>query len=156
MEATTSIAPTLGAQLKTVLTSELANMGLEGTDVIVMDSFTTNFASNDTCMIGDVIDGKHEYATMRAGRKHRNESFVQHVWFVAVRPGADSKDAKEAVYAHLERLENLLSDDPTAGLPVPTLRMVVNEFMCNTSQEASMNGWRAVIRASVFVQVRLT
>lgn len=156
MTTTVSIAPTVAAALKTQLATVLATSGLDGKPVDVFDSFPSEYVGWDTCIIGDVVDGKHEYHSIRAGRKTRQETYVQHVWFRVIRGGSESTDAKVAAFTHLAKLEDLIANDPKIGLSEVTLVMNVQGFTLNTTQEAGSGGWLAALKAEVYVSVRLT
>jgi len=141
--------------LKSQLTTALVTSGLDGQPVIVMESLAAEYSTWDTCVIGDQVDGAHQYHSFKAGRKSRNESYIQHVHFRVIRGGSESTAARTAAFAHLAELEDLIADDPKIGLAEPTLILQVAGFQCNTTQEAGSAGWLANLRADISVNVRL-
>lgn len=153
---TTSVAPTVAARLKTLMQTNLANLGLDSAEVKVYESLPLNFVTWDNCIIGDQVDGVHDIHSIRAGRKHRDETYIQHVHFIIMRPGENATDARVQAYRLLEELEDVIADDPGIGLSIPTLVVRVVAFTCNTTPEPESMGWRAHMRADVAVSVRLT
>lgn len=153
--ATASIAPTIVARFMATLPTALAGLGDNHTTPVVQESFSAEYSTWDTVIIGDQLDGTHVIQSMRAGRKTREESFIQHVWFRVVRVGAESTASRAAAFRQLAALEDLLANDPTNGTAEPTLRMNVAGFTCNTTTDAGSGGWMSVIRADVRVDVRL-
>lgn len=156
MSTTISVVPTVAAQLGELLAVALATAGENYRPVDIYDSFPPSFASWDACIIGDQVDGAHEYASLKAGRKTRQETYIQQIWFRVIRPGAQSTNARNAAFAQLGALEDMIADAPGIGLTEPTLVLNVQGFSCNTTQDAGSMGWLAVLRADVYVSVRLT
>ncbi len=59
--------------------------------------------------------------------------------------------------ALFKEFEDLIADDPSIGLTaLPTLVIEVNEFVLNTTQEANLKGWRAVLAVNATVSLRLS
>ena len=154
---TTSVAPAVVEQLKALLATALAGMGDDGSDPTILGGFAAGYSTWDTVVMGDQVEGVHRYNNMRAGRKPRQESFIQHVWFRVIRSGAEQTAAQAAAYAQLAKLEDIIADDPGIGLgdDWPTLVLGVQAFHANTTQEGGSQGWLANIRADVSVDVRL-
>lgn len=154
---TTSVAPTVVATLKGLIETALAGMGEGGTNPVVLGGFAAGYSTWDTVVMGDQVEGTHRYNNMRAGRKPRQESFIQHVWFRVIRSGAESTGAQQAAYAQLAKLEDIIANDPSIGLGAdwPTLVLNVQAFHANTTVEGGSQGWLANIRADVSVDVRL-
>lgn len=155
--ATTTVIPTVAAALKTQLTSAVSSLTYEGVAPVVFDAFPAQFTGQDYIVIGDVLEGRHEYVTMKSGRKPREESYLQRVHFMSTRGGSESTPARTAALAMLNTLENMMADDPAIGLTaIPTLRLNAQEFTLNTIHEAATMGWRVTITVDVLVQARLT
>lgn len=156
MSTTTSIAPTVAAALKTQIATALAGNGEDGNDVVVYDAMPLNFVQLDTVVIGDIVDGLHQYVTMRAGRKPRDERYTQHIWIAVVRAGSESTAARTAAFSHMSEIEDMIANDPKLGLSEPTLVVSSGGFQVNTTAEAELQGWRVTIRMELHVKVRLT
>ena len=155
--ATTTVIPTVTAALKSQLTAATSSLTYEGVAPVVFDAFPAQFTGLDYVVIGDVIEGRHEYVTMKAGRKPRDESYLQRVHIITNRGGSESTDARTAAIAILNTLEDLMANDPCIGLTaIPTLRLNATEFTMNTTHEAATMGWRVTINVNVLVQARLT
>lgn len=156
MSTTTSIVTTVANALHAQLETALAGKADNGGNPVIVDGFGAEYSSWDTVVIGDQVNGKHEYNNMRAGRKPRTENYTQHVWFRVIRTGGGSAAARDAAIEQLAVLEDLIADDPKLGLAEPTLVLNVAGFQCNAVTDASSGGWLSTIRADVSVFVRLT
>ena len=106
---TTSV-PAVQKELQLRLTNALRTAGEKGTAVNVTRGANLGEIEVDEVNIGDIEDGNIEIATMKAGRKHREESFVQCISFYALR--AEPEDAVDAVYALVDQLVDLLAETP--------------------------------------------
>jgi len=156
--STSSVVPIVAPALKALLTTSLATSGLEGKPVNVYDSYPGDLAGWDNFIIGDQKDGLHEVPTMKAGRKAREEEYIQECIVFVIRPGAESTTARTAAFDHLQNLEDIIANDPAIGLGAtnPTLRLAVSTWKCDTYQDGGSQGWMAEITVDVLVKVRLT
>ena len=155
--ATTTVIPTVAAELKTLLTTALASVTYEGVAPEVFDAYPAAIAGHDYVVIGDIVDGRHSYPVMKSSRKPREEAYTQRIEFVVTRAGGESTAARTQALLMFNELEDLLADDPQIGLTaIPTLRLEVIEFGLNTTHEAASMGWRVTLTADVLVQARLT
>lgn len=156
MAPTISYAPTVAAALKSQLTVALAGTGLEGGDFPVYDAFPPmQGAGFDLCIIGDIINGNNDYVVMRAGRKPRNETWTQQVWFWCIRQGTDALAARQAAFVAYGKLEDVIANDPSLGTGESTLVAKVAQYAANTTQELTQNGFRCNLVADVELSVRL-
>ena len=155
--ATTTVIPTVVAQLKTLIASACASLTYEGVAPQVFDSYPAAIAGADYVVLGDILEGNHSYPVMKAGRKPREESYRQHVQIFCTRGGGESTAARTAALAMMNTVENMIANDPSIGLSatIPTLRLEILKFSMNTTHEASLMGWRVVITLEVLVHARL-
>lgn len=152
---TISYAPTVAAALKSALATALLNTGLENGDFPVYEAIPAEFTKYDQCVIGDIVHGENSYVVMRAGRKPRDEKWVQQVWFSCVRNGSEALPARQAAFVAYGKLEDAIANDPSLGTGEPTVVAKVVGFEANTIQEVALNGFRCTIRADVQIEVRL-
>lgn len=98
---------------------------------------------------------RNAWATMRAGRKTREEDYRIEL-FVWVLDPTDWGAASEArAFELMAEVENMVADDPTLGLGMPTLRMIVSDAEA-TSGPSDTSGWGTVIRVELQIFNRLT
>lgn len=121
---TTSTAPTVRAALIAALD---ARPGLNGVTV-------THFWQGDADTQEAIYLGNttiiNEFAVLRAGRKPREEVYRIQLHVRSLKPTDWGPTAETRVFAMIAEVENLLADDPSAGLSgsLPTLRMLVAEI----------------------------
>ena len=148
--ATTSGVVTIKQRLVTVLDAALS------IDVSYAPPF--NPRGQSILFLGDVKLGRHDYPTMKAGRKAREESFTLALYVETICPGKDSSVAELEALSHLEALENEIANDPSIGLSGtdPTLRLQVANFALDTTVDENQRGWRSRVTVQIEVAHRLS
>lgn len=144
----TSSYPIVATALKQVLLDRF------GPEIVARGAPFKRITGKEGIFIGGVEDGTHEFATMRAGRKTRNERYLLKINIRTKRDGAEPVDAEERAFELLSEIEDILSEDPRIGLDEPTLRVHLSEFDMDSFTEDP--GWACMIVAKLLVEVRLT
>jgi hypothetical protein len=102
------------------------------------------------------VTGRHEVATIKAGRKHRNEAYTVGV-VISVLDQDDQPDVVEPrAMELLTEIEDLLADDPRLGLGGEIDWATAGEFELNTDQSSEPKGWLVEVRLGIDVNARLT
>lgn len=120
--STTSTAP----EVLDGLLQALNNGQLSG--VKVYETWPGPEAAAEMIVLGDVEWDDYAIATIKAGRKHRQEDYnIGFEVFVAGEAGttpASPKTARDRAFAVLADLEDALADDVTAGTAFTTVQYV--------------------------------
>lgn len=145
--ATTSTVPTARAALVAALTTAV-------TPTQVAWSHPGDSREPESVYLGEAR-GSSEYATIRAGRKKRQERYGIDVIIDVATDGPDGQDASERAYELLGELEDLLADDPSLGLPPPFWAGLGSWTEVPFFDEAR-RGIGTLIRATVQCEARLT
>lgn len=104
--------------------------------------------------IASTSTGSHEFATLRAGRKTRNESFTLTVVFDTILAAStDPEEAEARVFEMFAALEDVIADDPSLGME-HTLRAGIGEW--RVIADHAERGTAAHLEADVNVEARLT
>lgn len=134
----------------------LLEKGMDGNDVVVSYAQALNARSYDDVYLGDIQDWFSEIATMKAGRKARNEEYRVVINIFCVRDGA--QEATEAAIEHAATIEEWFAEEPALGLNVDglsTLRVQETEMALNiTYDDASV--WRSHVTLRPTVRSRLS
>lgn len=102
------------------------------------------------------VDGTHEIPNIKAGRKQRQEAYDLDLTVWAFRPelsSADAQTVEERVFAIAETVEDVLADDPTAGLSQVQL-IQVNDV--TATLWPFQKGWACELVLQLNVRARLT
>lgn len=142
---TVSTVPVVKDALVTTLD---ARVGLDG--VQVAREWPGDAIKAEAIWLGKV-DGTHQIATMRAGRKDRAEEYRLEVIVSVVKNGVEA--AEERAFVLLGEIESALADDPRIGLTSINWATVA-DFESVTTRGQS--GAVAEIRVFVEVNARLT
>lgn len=130
--------------------------GMDGQDVTVTHAATMNDRTYDDIYVGDLQDWFSEIATMKAGRKSRDEEYRVVINIFCVRD--DAQEATEAAISHAAILEDWWAEEPDLGLNndnFKTLRIQETEMSLNiTYDDASV--WRSHVTMRPTVRVRLS
>lgn len=165
--ATTSTLPAVKAQLVSRLTTLLATTGVGGTPIPVTYAWPgtdarheavylgrhPEFVANPLAATGTI---KADLASIKAGRKYRDESYDIEATIWSFRPELDAKDAATAearAFVILGVLEDLLADTPQIGLT--TIRHAVLGDV-GAALVPFETGWASVLIPSITVTARLT
>lgn len=136
-----------------VIGDMLVGQGLEGNDVAVTHAARIDQRTYDDVYIGDVEDHFNSVATMKAGRKSRDEEYRIVINIFVVRD--EPRDANEQAMFIAGIIEDWMAVNPGLGLDIPTLRVTDWEFSLNmTYDDASV--WRSHVSMRPTVRVRLT
>lgn len=102
------------------------------------------------------IDVSSQIATVKAGRKQRQEEYTVRVTVWTFRPELTSADAQiceERAFALAVAVENILADDPKLGLAVIQYAEVSSVA---STLFPFMSGWACELSVDVAVKARLT
>lgn len=157
--SSSSTLPQVKAQLVTLLTTALATSGVGGGQVPVAYAWSPD-AEDEMVFLGRRDeDGPtwtsrmtHDIATIKAGRKHRDENYTVELTVWTYRPDVAPADANEVdarAFELVEEVENVLADDPRLGLD-SILWAKVAEIV--PTGRAHAGGW--VVEAVVVIEVR--
>lgn len=166
--ATTSTVPTVKARLVTLLTAALATSGPTGGQVQVSYAWKGSAMEEEAVFLGrrpsDVATeplyqavGNGGIATLKAGRKQRNEDYPVELTIWTFRPDltpADSATADARAFALLAEVEDVLADDPKLGLGTAVISTELTSF--EHSLFPFNHGWCAVIVPTIQVRARLS
>jgi len=140
--------PIVAAALREQLAARLSDI------VVARGAPLNHITGKEAIMIGNIEDGVHEFATMRPGRKTRNERYLLLINIRAKRDGIEPTAAEERAFELLAEVEDLISEDPGIGLGDPTIRIHMQEFEMDSYTEDP--GWACMIVAKLLVEARLT
>lgn len=101
------------------------------------------------------VRGASEVATIRAGRKARQERYTLDVWIDLDAVGPDAQTASERAWALFGELEDILADDPTVGV-AGVLWAVLGDYTETLMFDEARRGWGSLLRAGVDVEARLS
>jgi len=96
-----------------------------------------------------------EIATIRAGRKKRQEHYTIDVWFDVTGDGPDAQAAVERAWEMAGELEDILADDPSLGLGQPFLAVIGDATETLFFDEAR-RGFGSLLRVGVNCEARLS
>lgn len=117
----TSTAPTVRAALIAALD---ARPGLNG--VLVTHFWQGQADEQEAVYLGNTTL-QNDWATLRAGRKTREETYQIGLHIRVFTPGFWDATNETRIFALIAEVENLVADDPAIGLSatLPTLRILV-------------------------------
>jgi len=134
----------------------LIDDGMDGKPVEVSYAQTLNNRTYDDVYLGDVQDWFSEVATMKAGRKSRDEQYRVAINIFCLRDNA--QEASQAAVSHASIIEDWFAENPDLGLNndnFKTLRVHESEMSLNiTYDDASV--WRSHVMMMPTVRVRLS
>lgn len=166
--ATSSTVPTVKARLVTLLTTALATSGPTGGPVQVAYAWTGGNMQSEAVFLGrrpsDAVSepfhqatGGSGIATLKAGRKLRNEDYPVELTIWTFRPDltpADAATADARGFALLAEVEDVLADDPKLGLGTAVIYTELTSF--EHSLFPWEGGWACVIVPTIQVRARLS
>jgi len=133
----------------------LLEKGMDGHDVVVSYAQSVNNRSYDDVYLADVQDWFSEVATMKAGRKSRNEEYRVVINIFCVRDNA--QEATDAAIEHAATIEEWFAEEPSLGLNVEglaTLRVQETEMSVNVTYDDAQV-WRSHVMMRPTVRSRL-
>lgn len=155
--------------LVTQLTANLATSGLTGGPVLVSYSWLGPGNEADAVYLGRRTDVslppstriESTIPTIKAGRKQRQESYTVEATIQSYRSDltvADAVTAEAWAFSILDKLDDLLADDPQIGLTsIQWARLGDVEIVGQGPiPNPSGSGWLMLLLASINVQARLT
>lgn len=157
--SSSSTLPQVKAQLVTLLTAALATSGASGGQIPVQYAWTPD-AEDEMVFLGRRDeDGPtwtsrltHDIATIKAGRKHRDETYTVEVTVWTYRHDvapSDANEVDERAFELVEEVENVLANDPRLGLDAIQWAKVAE---INAVGRAFSGGW--VVEAVIAIEVR--
>ena len=147
--ATRSTVPTVRAALVALLSARPALANVQ-----VSYSHPGDALEHESIFLGD-MRATAELATVRAGRRTRNESYTIDVWVEVNSDGPTAQTCEERAWTLLGELEDQLADDATLGLTQP-FWAVLAEAEESVYFDDAKRGFVARIRAGVRCEARLT
>lgn len=147
--ATTSTVPTVRAQLVALLSARPALA-----DVQIGYTHPGDALEHESMFLGD-SRATVELATIRAGRRTRQESYVLDVWIEVNSDGPTAQPATERAYTLLGELEGQLADDASLGLSQPFWAHLAEVDNSNYFDDTK-RGFVSRIRAGIQCEARLT
>lgn len=148
MPAALSLVPAARAALFTTLTTAFTGSGVQ-----VSYSHPGDAMERETVYLGDARGG-HELATVRAGRRSRDQTFSIDVWVETTCEGPDAQVASERAWELYGELEDIVANDASLGLTQPFWAAVA-EFEETVGWDIERQGAAARLRASVACTGRL-
>lgn len=149
--STTSTVSTVRSALITSFEAELSG-------VPVFRSWPGPEAAPEMIVFGSVDWDTYEIATIKAGRKHRQEEYgIEFELYVFGEPGsspADPAAAEDRALALLAAMENALADDVTGGTDFATVQSV-QLGPPRLDLRVFENNWACRISGQVDVRARL-
>ena len=134
---------------------ELVNAELDG--VTAYPSWPGPDASREMVVLGEIRWEEYELATIKAGRKRRDENwsveFEVYVLGMAETSPADPNPARDRAFEIFAALENTLADDPKLGLTSVDWVQVTPE---EAGPRVMERGWAYRIAGRVHAYARLT
>lgn len=160
--ATSSTLPAVKAQLVSLLTTALATSGASGGAVHVDYSWSPNVEDEAVFLGRRDEDGPvwssvltHDIATIKAGRKWRDENYTVELTVWTHRPDVSptaANEVEERAFELVEKVEDVLANDPTLGLDVIQWAKVAS---IDAAGRALDGGWFVTCVITVEVQARL-
>lgn len=95
----------------------------------------------------------HALATIRSGRKNRDELYTLRLEIAACGPGQASPSAEARAFELLETIENVLADNPNLG---GELIEWAELSECTAGLDENLEGWSGLIRIGIECHARLT
>lgn len=147
--ATTSTVPTVVAALLS---------GMRTAGLAAFESWPGPEAAAEMVVLGKVTWDEYEIATVKAGRKQRQENWT--VGFEVFVAGADGTTpssptaAKDRAFVLLALIENLLAADTAAGTTATVQRVEIRPL--EAEPRVFETGWAFRIQGEIAVQARLT
>ena len=146
--AATSTAPVARLALFNLFA---AAPGLSG--VQVSYSHPGDAMETDTVYLGD-IRGRSAPATIKAGRRTRDESYTVDVWVETTVDGPSAQGASERAWTLAAAVEDVVAADASLGLP-PPFRAFLGDMDERIGLDEDRRGWASKIRMSIDCQMRL-
>lgn len=163
--ATRSTVPTVKAQMVTKFTTALATSSLSGGQLQVKYAWPGAATEHESVFLGyhpsvdDIsVEVDHELATIKAGRKQRQEEYVVPFTIYCFRPDlADTAAAtcESRAFTILGELEDEFADDTRIGLAVAVVQKLTIDAVTSRLVR-SARGWACVLTVDVAVDARLT
>lgn len=164
--SSSSTVTTVKAQLVSLLTTALATSGVDGGQVPVDYAWPGPDTQAEHVFLGrhpDLVANplleaaslRSEIANIKAGRKHRTESYAVDVTIWSFRHDLGPEDAQEAevrAFALYAELEDVLADDPALGLAI----VAATVADVSVSLVPFQSGWAAVLVPTISISARLT
>lgn len=145
--AATSLIPTVRVALFAVVVAGMP------AGVQTAYSHPGDAMERETVYLGDA-SATHDLATIRSGRRTRDETITIDVWVETTADGPDAQAAAERAWVLIAALEEALTVDATLGLPAP-FWAVLTGFDERLGWDEDRRGSAARIRATVTCQGRL-
>lgn len=146
--ATTSLIPATRNAIHAALLVSLAGGGVQ-----VSYSHPGDAVERETVYLGDATSSQR-YATMKAGRRTRDEEFTIDVWIEVTTDGPDARAASERAWVLVGAVEDILATDATLGLPAP-FWAGVGDTLERIGWDEDRRGSACSIRATIQCQGRL-
>lgn len=146
---TTSSVPTARLALVNLLTVAPALSGVQ-----VGYSHPGDAVEVDSVYLGDV-SGRQGPATMKAGRRTRDETYTVDVFVETTVDGPTAQGASERAWLLATAVEDVVANDATLGLSAP-FWAVVGDMSERVGFDEDRRGWASRIRIGVECRGRLT
>lgn len=147
MSLTNSSYPLVAQALVDLLKEEVDS------NVQVLRGAPQKLMGSDNILIGGIEKGSHVFATMRPGRRTRDEQYWILVNITTRRASGEPTLSETRALELLAALENVISNDASLGVDT-TLRAHIAEFEMDSFVEDA-SGWRTLLVAKVQIEVRL-
>jgi hypothetical protein len=145
--ATTSSVPTVRARLVTLLEAALPTTQISyGHPGEAMD--------RESVFLGQAR-GSHTLATVRAGRRTRDEEYTIDVWVATTAAGPTPQEASERAWTLAAALEDICANDATLGL-AGVIWARVDDWSDTPTFDDERRGWATTLRIGIAVRSRLT
>jgi len=118
--ATTSLVPAARTALLSALTASLAGGGVQ-----CSASHPGDAIERESVYLGD-CRFSYDLATIRSGRRSRDQEFVLDVWLVTTTDGPDAQAATTRAWQLFAYLEDIVANKPTLGLAQPFWAVVTD------------------------------
>lgn len=161
--AGTSTVPTVKAQLVDVVTAALTGAG--EVEVPVTYAWPGKSTLPECVFLGphpetaDIrLDRSSQIATIKAGRKHRQENYTVRLTIWSFRPElepADAQECEERAFELLAPIEDALAGDARIGLPPATVQKAEIADTASTLFPFK-SGWACELAIDIAVDARLT
>lgn len=148
MPALTTTVPTARAALHNLIAAAPALAGVQ-----VSYSHPGDAVETDTVYLGDAR-GRQEPATIRAGRRSRDEEYTIDVWVETTVDGPSAADADVRVWALAAAVEDVVANDASLGLAQPFWAGITEKDQ-RLGFDEDRRGWACRVRLGVLCKARL-
>jgi hypothetical protein len=145
--AATSTVPAVRARLVALLEAALP-------DAQISYGHPGDTMDRETIFLGQAR-GSHSLATVRSGRRTRDEEYTIDVWVATTAVGPTPQEASERAWTLAAELEDVCADDATLGLP-GVLWARIDDWQDTPTFDDERRGWATTLRIGVAVRSRLT